>query len=67
MTALVERWMDFTYTFQFPFEEITITPLDFTTITSMSFTMAHVLFSVGPYNSSLATYNVWVIKLFEYC
>ena len=37
MTALVERWSDCMHTFQFPFREMTIMPLDFATITGFSF------------------------------
>ena len=45
MCALVERWMDTMHTFDLPFEEMTITLLDFLTITGMSFSGEPIPFS----------------------
>ena len=37
MCALIEWWMDTTYTFHIPFGKIIVTPLDFAAITCLSF------------------------------
>ena len=45
MCALVEWWMDTTHTFHLPFGDMTITLLDFTAITELSFSREVVPFS----------------------
>ncbi|KDP24011.1 hypothetical protein JCGZ_27039 [Jatropha curcas] len=37
LLVLMERWMDTTHTFHIPFSKMTITPVDFATITSLPF------------------------------
>ncbi|KDP24817.1 hypothetical protein JCGZ_25284 [Jatropha curcas] len=42
--VLMERWMDSTHTFHLPFEEMTITPIDFAAIIELSFGGRSVVF-----------------------
>ena len=53
MYALIERWMDTIHTFHLPFEEMTISPLDFSTITGFSFSREPVPFSNEAYSSAM--------------
>ena len=63
MCALVEQWMDTTHTFHLPFGEMTITPLDFTVITGLSFSGEPVPLSSEAY-SSVVMRNRWLKDLF---
>ena len=64
MCALVEWWMDTTHTFYLPFREMTITPLDFTTITGLSFSREPIPLSSEAY-SSVVVRNAWLKDLFR--
>ena len=64
MYALIEQWMGTTHTFHLPFGDITITPLDFTAITGLSFSGEAVPFSGEAY-SSLVVRNRWTKDLFR--
>ena len=64
MCALVERWMDTTHSFHLPFGEITITPLDFATITELSFCREPIFMSNEGYSSTLVR-NKWLKDLFR--
>ena len=55
--------MDTTHTFHLPFQEITITPLDFATITRLSFSGEPIPLSNEAY-SSMVVRNVWLKELF---
>ena len=64
MCALVERWMDTTHTFHLPFGEMTITSLDFATITDMSFSEEPIPLSNKAYSFAVVR-NVWLRDLFR--
>ena len=61
--ALVERWMDTTHSFHLSFREITINPLDFTTITGLSFSREPIPVSNEAYSSTVVR-NMWLKDLF---
>ena len=63
MCALINWWMDTTYTFHLPIEEITITPLDFAAITGQSFFGKPIPLSSEAY-SSVVVRNMWLKDLF---
>ena len=63
MCALIELWMDTTHSFHLPFGEMTITPLDFVTITGLSFSGEPIPVSNEPYSSTVVR-NIWLKDLF---
>ena len=64
MCALVEQCMDITHSFHLPFREITVTPLDFATITGLSFSGEPVSVSNEAYNFVVVR-NKWLKDLFR--
>ena len=59
MCALIERWMDTTYTFHLPFGEMTITLFDFTAITGQSFSREPIPLSNKAYSPVIGR-NIWL-------
>ena len=62
--ALIEQWMDTIHSFQLPFGEMTITPLDFIVIIGLSFSREPIPVNNEAHSSAVVR-NRWLKNLFE--